>query len=231
MGVQHAELPIHGVQFHPESILTEGGHRMLANWLGFCGEAPAEQLVSLLEQEVAIRWRRLLREAQRDGAAEFHRGAGRWALSDDRVGPLAAVLRVGSATRPPVQPSTRRLGSASTQNCPIRSGITNWLPRDTCTWIGVSTGTVSPAGGGCRSPDRGGCCRRRPAWLREPDAVRICLQTSNVWPDAVGDGLAVRARTDDDRDDVGDRRRRSWPAGRCPSPGPSARARTPTATA
>jgi para-aminobenzoate synthetase component II len=53
MGVQHAELPIHGVQFHPESILTEGGHRMLANWLGFCGEAPAEQLVRLLEQEVA----------------------------------------------------------------------------------------------------------------------------------------------------------------------------------
>ena len=37
MGVRHAELPIHGVQFHPESILTEGGHRMLANWLEFCG--------------------------------------------------------------------------------------------------------------------------------------------------------------------------------------------------
>jgi para-aminobenzoate synthetase component 2 len=53
MGVQHTALPIHGVQFHPESILTEGGHRMLANWLGFCGAAPAEQLVSLLEREVA----------------------------------------------------------------------------------------------------------------------------------------------------------------------------------
>ncbi len=53
MGVQHTELPIHGVQFHPESILTEGGHRMLANWLGFCGAAPPEQLVSLLEREVA----------------------------------------------------------------------------------------------------------------------------------------------------------------------------------
>ena len=53
MGVQHVELPIHGVQFHPESILTEGGHRMLANWLGACGAAPAEQLVSMLEQEVA----------------------------------------------------------------------------------------------------------------------------------------------------------------------------------
>jgi para-aminobenzoate synthetase component II len=53
MGVQHVELPIHGVQFHPESILTEGGHRMLANWLGICGAPPAEQLVSLLEREVA----------------------------------------------------------------------------------------------------------------------------------------------------------------------------------
>ena len=40
MGVRHVELPIHGVQFHPESILTEGGHRMLANWLGYCGAAP-----------------------------------------------------------------------------------------------------------------------------------------------------------------------------------------------
>src|SRR5699024_993230 len=33
MGVQHRELPLHGVQFHPESVLTEGGHRLLANWL------------------------------------------------------------------------------------------------------------------------------------------------------------------------------------------------------
>ena len=53
MAVRHVELPIHGVQFHPESILTEGGHRMLANWLGFCGEAPAEALVRRLEHEVA----------------------------------------------------------------------------------------------------------------------------------------------------------------------------------
>src|SRR3569623_105635 len=53
MGVRHTELPIHGVQFHPESILTEGGHRMLANWLGYCGPAPEESLVHRLEQEVA----------------------------------------------------------------------------------------------------------------------------------------------------------------------------------
>ncbi|GAB3220644.1 aminodeoxychorismate/anthranilate synthase component II [Mycolicibacterium hippocampi] len=53
MGVRHVDLPIHGVQFHPESILTQGGHRMLANWLAYCGAAPAEELVRRLEDEVA----------------------------------------------------------------------------------------------------------------------------------------------------------------------------------
>ena len=37
MAVRHASLPLHGVQFHPESVLTEGGHRLLANWLDLCG--------------------------------------------------------------------------------------------------------------------------------------------------------------------------------------------------
>ena len=37
MGLRHAELPIHGVQFHPESVLTEGGYRMLGNWLATAG--------------------------------------------------------------------------------------------------------------------------------------------------------------------------------------------------
>ena len=41
MGLQHRELPLHGVQFHPESVLTEGGHRLLANWLQVCGAADA----------------------------------------------------------------------------------------------------------------------------------------------------------------------------------------------
>src|SRR5262245_24575763 len=53
MGVRHVELPIHGVQFHPESILTQGGHRMLANWLSYCGEGPDEAVVHRLETEVA----------------------------------------------------------------------------------------------------------------------------------------------------------------------------------
>lgn len=37
MGFRHAELPIHGVQFHPESIATEHGHALLANFLKVCG--------------------------------------------------------------------------------------------------------------------------------------------------------------------------------------------------
>ena len=37
MAVRHASLPLHGVQFHPESVLTHGGHRMFANWLAMCG--------------------------------------------------------------------------------------------------------------------------------------------------------------------------------------------------
>jgi anthranilate synthase component 2 len=37
MGFRHRELPIHGVQFHPESIATEHGHALLANFLHICG--------------------------------------------------------------------------------------------------------------------------------------------------------------------------------------------------
>jgi para-aminobenzoate synthetase component 2 len=37
MGVRHREARVHGVQFHPESVLTEGGYRMLGNWLGEAG--------------------------------------------------------------------------------------------------------------------------------------------------------------------------------------------------
>jgi para-aminobenzoate synthetase component 2 len=37
MGLRHAELPIFGVQFHPESVLTQGGYRMIGNWLAVAG--------------------------------------------------------------------------------------------------------------------------------------------------------------------------------------------------
>lgn len=41
MAVRHRELPVECVQFHPESVLTEGGYQMLANWLVACGDADA----------------------------------------------------------------------------------------------------------------------------------------------------------------------------------------------
>jgi len=43
MSVRHKSLPIEGVQFHPESVLTEHGHKMLANWLAECGDENARE--------------------------------------------------------------------------------------------------------------------------------------------------------------------------------------------
>ena len=37
MGLRHVSAPILGVQFHPESVLTEGGYLMVANWLALAG--------------------------------------------------------------------------------------------------------------------------------------------------------------------------------------------------
>jgi len=47
MGLRHREWPVEGVQFHPESILTEGGHRMVANWLVACGQPGALEAVDV----------------------------------------------------------------------------------------------------------------------------------------------------------------------------------------
>lgn len=55
MAMRHRTLPIEGVQFHPESVLTQGGHLMLANWLAACGLASALHRAPALAAEVESR--------------------------------------------------------------------------------------------------------------------------------------------------------------------------------
>jgi para-aminobenzoate synthetase component 2 len=55
MAMRHRELPIEGVQFHPESVLTQGGHLMLANWLAGCGYPEALERAPQLAAEVEAR--------------------------------------------------------------------------------------------------------------------------------------------------------------------------------
>ncbi|GAA4677592.1 aminodeoxychorismate/anthranilate synthase component II [Phytohabitans rumicis] len=57
MAMRHRDLPIEGVQFHPESVLTEGGHLMLANWLAECGLPAALDRAPALAAEVEERRR------------------------------------------------------------------------------------------------------------------------------------------------------------------------------
>ncbi|MDQ7906971.1 aminodeoxychorismate/anthranilate synthase component II [Phytohabitans sp. ZYX-F-186] len=57
MAMRHRDLPIEGVQFHPESVLTEGGHIMLANWLATCGLSSAADRAPALAAEVEERRR------------------------------------------------------------------------------------------------------------------------------------------------------------------------------
>jgi para-aminobenzoate synthetase component 2 len=55
MAMRHTTLPIEGVQFHPESVLTQGGHLMLARWLQQCGDPTALSVAPALAAVVERR--------------------------------------------------------------------------------------------------------------------------------------------------------------------------------
>ena len=52
MGLRHRRLPLEGVQFHPESVLTQGGHHILGRWLRECGDPLAIERAPVLGREV-----------------------------------------------------------------------------------------------------------------------------------------------------------------------------------
>jgi len=52
MALRHRDAPVEGVQFHPESVLTQGGHLLLAAWLRQCGDAAAPALAPALAERV-----------------------------------------------------------------------------------------------------------------------------------------------------------------------------------
>ena len=53
MALQHRDARVYGVQFHPESVMTEGGHRMLANWLALIGDEDAVARAEGLSPRIA----------------------------------------------------------------------------------------------------------------------------------------------------------------------------------
>jgi len=52
MAMRHATDRVEGVQFHPESVLTEGGHLLLANWLADCGDTEAPKRAPTLAEQL-----------------------------------------------------------------------------------------------------------------------------------------------------------------------------------
>ena len=55
MALRHRTLPVEGVQFHPEAVLTQGGHLLLANWLAVCGYPEALDRVAAPAADVEAR--------------------------------------------------------------------------------------------------------------------------------------------------------------------------------
>ena len=52
-GIKHRSKPMYAVQFHPESVMTQDGYRLLANWLKVCGQENAVERSAGLQPKVA----------------------------------------------------------------------------------------------------------------------------------------------------------------------------------
>ena len=52
-GIKHRSKPMYAVQFHPESVMTQDGYRLLANWLKVCGQENAVERSKGLQPKVA----------------------------------------------------------------------------------------------------------------------------------------------------------------------------------
>ena len=63
MAMRHRDRPLEGVQFHPESVLTQGGHLILANWLAACGAPDAREAATVLAAAAEERRRSALAPA------------------------------------------------------------------------------------------------------------------------------------------------------------------------
>ena len=51
-GIKHRSKPMYAVQFHPESVMTQDGYRLLANWLKVCGQDSAVEKSAGLQPKV-----------------------------------------------------------------------------------------------------------------------------------------------------------------------------------
>ena len=105
MAVQHRSLPLWGVQFHPESVLTQGGHRMLANWLAMTDDdravAASEGLSPLVHDASGIAAKVAHSARERSAQAFPNQRSGAWAAPS---APRPAVLP-RRPHRPTVLPS------------------------------------------------------------------------------------------------------------------------------
>ena len=104
MAVRHRELPVVGVQFHPESVLTEGGHRLLANWMASAGHPVPEATVEALTAEAAaVTATRLTGRARYRGVAT-HSDVPRGQVAM----PKSKVRKKAAYTPPPNRPAPPR---------------------------------------------------------------------------------------------------------------------------